>query len=637
MNHKREVFISFLHTGLILWFSFVGLNALAQRPLGTDVSNYQPANINWTTAKKNGVVFAWVKATEGVGFVNTNFAAQMSGATSAGVYVGSYHFARPSLNPNLTGSESADSEAQYYWSIAGSYVKAGGGYLVPMLDWEDPNATNGYNGLTGFTTAYISQWLNEWCDDVSNYAAAQGVIIRPLVYTGTWYSTAHSGTAQFPGLNSTVTNWPDTFAAYPTVAIAQTGNPGGNTPWPSWDIWQYGDTNWTGGDSDVYNGSFANFLQTFAVGGVNAPLFVSSPTNVTTVPGSNATFYSKASGQTLTFQWYFNGNVIPGATSSNYTVMNVQTTNAGAYTVTANNSYASIPAVATLSVLGQLTNSATSILAPSSMINWWTGDGNANDIYGVTNATPIGGVYYTNGEVGRAFYFNGAYAYMSNNAPEIAPPWTVCLWVYRQNAPGAAATILGDQTYALKLEQYNTTREVGISHSGVADYLFSPAYTVPLNKWTYLAFVATSSTVTLYVNGVQEGTVTASNFQLPRAYIGADWFTTVAGIYTDFPMASFDDLQIYNRALAGSEIASIYNSGSAGLVRAPLFIGATNLNSGQVQLNLIGQTGKPITIRSSPDLVNWSTAATVQNNTGSTNYTDSTSASQKFYQATQKY
>jgi GH25 family lysozyme M1 (1,4-beta-N-acetylmuramidase) len=637
MNLSRGVFIPFSHAGLILWLALVTTTANAQRPLGTDVSNYQPANINWTTAKKNGVVFTWVKATEGVGFVNTNFAAQMAGANSAGVYAGAYHFARPSLNPNLTGSTSADSEAAYFWSIAGSYVKAGGGYLVPMLDWEDPNATNGYRSLSGMTTAYLSQWVNEWCNDVSNDAAASGVIIRPVVYTGTWYSTARSGTAQFPGLNSTVTGWPDWFAAYPTTAIAQTGNPGGETPWSSWNIWQYGDTNWTGGDADVYNGSFASFLQTFAVGGVNAPFFVTVPTNVTVGLGSNATFYAKASGQSPTFQWYFNGNSIPGATSSNYTVFDVQLRNVGAYTVTANNSYASIPAVATLSVLGPLANPANSILDPSGLVNWWTGNGNPNDIYGVTNAVPFGGISYTNGEVGMAFYFDGSYAYMSNNASEIAPPWTVSTWVYRQNAPGASSTLLGDQTYALKLEQYNTTREVGISHSDVADYLFSPAYTIPLNKWTHLAFVATSSTVTLYANGVQEGTVSASNFELPRAYLGADWFTTLAGIYTDFLLGSVNDLQIYNRALSASEISSIYNAGSAGLVRAPLFNSVTNLNNGQIQLNVVGQTGKPITIKSSPDLINWSTAATVQNNTGATNYTDSTAAGQKFYQATQKY
>src|ERR1700744_5481300 len=98
-----------------------------------------------------------------------------------------------------------------------------------------------------------------------------------------------------------------------------------------------------------------------------------------------------------------------------------------------------------------------------------------------------------------------------------------------------------DGTYALKIEQYNGTREVGISWSENGDYLFSPAYTLPLNTWTHLAYVATSSGVTLYANGVQEGTVTVSSFELPRAYIGVDTFS---GSPSDFALGAIDELQI---------------------------------------------------------------------------------------------
>src|SRR5437016_2704330 len=110
--------------------------AMAQRPLGTDVSGHQPS-INWTTVKNAGVTFAWSKATEGTGYTNPDFTAQAAGANGVGIYIGAYHFARPSLHPNITGASSADSEAAYFWSVAGNYVKNGGGYLVPMLDWED--------------------------------------------------------------------------------------------------------------------------------------------------------------------------------------------------------------------------------------------------------------------------------------------------------------------------------------------------------------------------------------------------------------------------------------------------------------------------------------------------------------------
>ena len=634
MNSKRSIFISFFHAALVLSFSLATLTTHAQRPIGTDISGYQDEYLNWTAIKNDGVSFAWVKATEKTNYINPYFTAQLTGAASAGVYVGAYHFARPSSDPNITGAASADTEAAYFWSVAGSYVKAGGGYLVPMLDWEDPYATNGYQSLTGMTTAHMSQWVNEWCNDISNDAAAEGIIIRPVVYTGTWYSTAHSGTAQFPGLNSTVTGWPDWFAAYPVNAVAQTGNPGGETPWSSWNIWQYGDTNWSGGDSDVYNGNFQNFLATFAIGGTNAPYFTAAPTNVTVGMGSNATLSAQVSGQSLNYQWYFNGLAIPGAASSNYTIVNVQLTNAGPYTLIAGNSYGNIPSVASLSVLGPLVNAPNALLDPTNILNWWPGDGNAYDILNGTNLTPNNNLTYTNGKVGLAFRFDGSSAYLTSSAGEIAPPWTICGWIFHQRGLTPSAALAGDSTYALKIEQWSNTDEVGISQSGVADYVFSPAYTLPLNTWTHLAFVATSSGVTLYANGVQKGTVTASNFELPRAFFGVDTFS---GNPADYLIGGVDELQIYNRALSASEIASIYSAGTAGLVRAPEFTSVTNLGDGQVQLNLIGQTGKSLTFRYSTDLINWSPLGTISNPTGVTNYIDTPGSPQTFYRVRQKY
>jgi GH25 family lysozyme M1 (1,4-beta-N-acetylmuramidase) len=628
---SRKLFV-LLNGALILIISTLATSVVhAQRPVGTDVSGYQPANINWTAAKNDGDSFAWVKATEGTYYVNPNFTSQITGAAAAGVYVGAYHFARPSDDPNITGANSADSEAAYFWSVAGSYVKLGGGYLVPMLDWEDTGATNGRSGIS---ITQMSQWVNEWCTAVSNDAAGEDIIIRPVVYTGTWYSVPSSGGFGYPGLNTTVTNWPDWFAAYPLNANAQTGTPGGNTPWPSWDIWQYGDTNWTGGDSDVYNGNFQNFLQMFAVGGTNAPYFVVPPANITVALGSNATLSAQTSGQSPTFQWYFKGAAIPGATSSNYTLVDAQLADAGAYTVIASNSYASIPAVAFLSVVAPLVNAANSALDPTNMVNWWTGDGNFNDIYGITNLTPNGNVSFTNGYVGLAFRLDGSSAYMTSSGGEIAPPWTICGWVYHQRGHTASAALAGDSTYALKVEQWSNTDEVGISHSGVADYLFSPAYTVPLNTWTHLAFVANSSTVTLYANGVQKGTVSASNFELPRAFFGVDTFASVP---TDYILGSVDELQIYTNALGASQIASIYNAGTAGLVRAPEFTSVSGPANGQIQLNLIGMTGKTFVIDSSSDLVNWTFAGKVKNPTGAATYTESLTNGQTFYRALAPY
>jgi GH25 family lysozyme M1 (1,4-beta-N-acetylmuramidase) len=582
-----------------------------QRPLGTDVSGYQPS-INWTTVKNAGVVFAWTKATEWTGYVNPYFTAQESGAKGVGIYIGAYHFARPSSNPNITGANSADSEAAYFWSTAGNYVTNGGTYLVPMLDWEDTGATV----AAGFTAATMSAWVNEWCTTVSNYARAKGIIVKPVVYTGTWYSVPGS---TYPGLNSTVTGWPSWIAAYPTNPNAQTGAPSSSSPWSTWNLWQYADTNWSGGDADVFNGTLSGFIQSFVVGGTNIPSFTTSPANVTVVPGASATFSVTASGQApLSFRWYFDGTPIPGATSSNYTIASVQLANAGGYSVVVSNSYATVPSItAFLSVIAPLTNGNGAAVAPTGLVDWWPGEGNIRDIFGSYNGTPKNGFSYVTGKEGLAFHFDGSTSYVTTGAPTLAAPWTACMWVNRQNAPGTAAALMSDGTYSLKLEQYKNTRKVGVTQLSVGDYAFN--YTAPAGVWTHLAFVNNGSQTLLYANGAYIGATNA--IPLPRAYIGATYVAS-GGYIVDYMLGGVDEIMCFNRALSATEIAAIYNAGSTGFVRAPEFTGMTPVSASQFQLNLAGVTAKTITIYKSLDLETWAKLSTISNPSGSIQFTD---------------
>jgi GH25 family lysozyme M1 (1,4-beta-N-acetylmuramidase) len=594
---------------------------MAQRPLGTDVSGYQPT-INWTTVKDAGVTFAWSKATEGTGYASPDFAAQEAGARSVGIYIGAYHFARPSAHPNITGANSADSEAAYFWSVASNYVHYGGSYLVPMLDWEDSLVTNQLSAAT------MSAWVNEWCNTISNSARLNGVILRPVVYTGTWYSRPSS---TYSGLTRAVTNWPSWIAAYPANPQPQIGGPSDTFPWPGWNLWQYADTNWSGGDADVYNGNLSGFVQTFVVGGTNAPVITANPNTVILTPESSATFSVRASGQApLGFQWLFNGTVIPGATSSNYTILNAQMINAGSYVAMVSNSYASVPSRAAF--LTVLTNAPGAILAPPGLVDWWPAENTAADIVGSYHGTPANGLTYTNGWPGGAFHFDGATSYLTTGAPSIPVPWTACLWVNRQNAPGAAAALTGDSNTELKLEQYNGTRQVGFTRFGIADYNFG--YTVPQNTWVHLAFVASGTQMQLYANGLIAGTV-ATNIPLPRAYIGAGYVNS-GGTIVDYMLGSLDEILLFNRALSSSEINAIYAAGSAGLVRAPEFTGTLPLGDGQFGLNLRGITGEPFTIYSSPDLAAWTSLGTAPNPTGAVQFIDNSATNaQNFYRASQ--
>lgn len=382
--------------------------------------------------------------------------------------------------------------------------------------------------------------------------------------------------------------------------------------------------------------------------GIKTAVILAGTNSMTVMQGSNAGFAVNLPSvqENYTCQWARNQVDIPGTRAFSYTVTNAQLGDAGLYSaVLTNPNGCHLNYSVVLSVIGALTNAPNSILAPTNLVNWWAAQGNSCDIYGVTNATP-NEVYYTNGETGLSVHFNGGSSYLATEAPELSPPWTVCLWVFRQNAPGTSAALMSDAgSYILKLEQNPGTREVGITEEGVADDVFSGDYIVPQNTWTHLAFVDNGSQVQLYANGVSEGTI-AFNFPLPRALFGVDSFVNADGVgsepgykYGDYLLASLNDVLVFSNALSSAQINAIYSAGSAGLVRAPQFTGVTSLNDGRIQLNLIGQTGKPITLLSTADLLsNWSTLGVVSNPTGATNYTDSTSARpQTFYQAAQKY
>lgn len=313
---------------------FVGVGDLcAQRPLGTDVSGYQPI-IDWPATRNAGVAFAWCKATEGTTFTSSYFQSQVVNARQHGIYVGAYHFARPSSNPNITGANSADSEANFFWGVVSNYIRPGGAYLVPMLDWEDPKATNG----AGFTITQMSQWVVQWCNTVSNLAKANGVTIKPVIYTGVWFSQPSGGASGYPGLNTTVTGWPNWIAAY-NGQNPQTGGPSSSYPWSTWNLWQYADTNWSGGDSDVFKGTIHQFADLFVIGGVGLPAPNAAHRAADT--GGSVTFNSGAAGTGIKFQWRLNGTNLLNATNTALVLTNLSTSNSGYYSVVVTNTVGS--------------------------------------------------------------------------------------------------------------------------------------------------------------------------------------------------------------------------------------------------------------------------------------------------------
>ncbi len=364
------------------------------------------------------------------------------------------------------------------------------------------------------------------------------------------------------------------------------------------------------------------------------PVFTSQPQSQTAPSGSNVTFsIGAASSNAFTIQWLFNGVPISGANASNYVITNAQALNAGTYSVVLSNlAGTNLSSSAFLSVISPLTNYPGAVLAPPNLVNWWPADGNAVDIFSGLTGTPQNGFTYTAGESGLAFHFDGLRSYLLFSASNLPPPWTLCAWIYRQNALSNAAVLIADGNYAIKLEQYNQTRKVGITDLTKTDLTFN--YSVPSNTWTHLALVGVSNGITLYANGVSQGTLATNNFPLPRTYMGVQLVN--GGRLIDAMLASVDELQLFNRALSAGEVASIYSAGSAGMYRVPQFANTIQSN-GQFSTTLSGQTGKTFTIYTSTDLTNWLPLVTLPNPTGTTNYSDTsvTNGGNNFYRASQ--
>ena len=86
---------------------------------------------------------------------------------------------------------------------------------------------------------------------------------------------------------------------------------------------------------------------------VSSPAIITDPVSQSVLQGQDATFSVSAEGfQPLSYQWCFNGTNLPGATATNYTVVNAQPAHEGDYSVVVTNGAGSATsAVATLTVL----------------------------------------------------------------------------------------------------------------------------------------------------------------------------------------------------------------------------------------------------------------------------------------------
>jgi GH25 family lysozyme M1 (1,4-beta-N-acetylmuramidase) len=199
--------------------------------LGLDVSGNQ-GDVNWSAAKREGVRFAYIKATEGTYYINPNFAEQYDGAYKAGIIRGAYAFGIPDYS-------SGASQANFLVDHGGAW-SADGKTLPAVLDIEyDPYSSN---ECYWFSQSSMRSWISSF---VSQYHARTSR--WPVIYSTTdWWSTC---TGNWAGPSGNDPLW---------IARYGTSSPGGlPAGYPTYTFWQYASSGQLPGDQDVFNGSSA--------------------------------------------------------------------------------------------------------------------------------------------------------------------------------------------------------------------------------------------------------------------------------------------------------------------------------------------------------------------------------------------
>lgn len=227
---------------------------------------------------------------------------------------------------------------------------------------------------------------------------------------------------------------------------------------------------------------------------------------------------------------------------------------------------------------------------PVGMIAWYPGDGNANDIAGTHHGTLKNGATFAPGMVAQAFSLDGVDDYVE--APDSVDFTTTSLtldaWVkpvsntqpaiivskYDSSGPG--------KSWILSVKDYDGSLRFAVYGPPAGGRAIdTPGGPVLLSgQWNHIAatFDFDTQAMAIYVNGVQTPTVptpgfyntlTSINDSTTPVRIGVAVFSSASSAeFANYFNGLVDEVEIFGRALAASEIQAIYNAGSAGKCKA---------------------------------------------------------------------
>jgi lysozyme len=196
---------------------------------GIDVSDYQ-GTIDWTQVSSAGVVFAFIRVSDGLSYPDSSFSTYWKDSRAAGVIHGAYQFFEPSQDPIA--------QADMLLSAMGPMQADD---LPPVIDVEVTD---------NLDSASLSAAVQQWVDHVQ-----QAIGRAPIIYTGKYFWDDNVG--------ANMSSSPLWHAQYTSASC-----PDISQSWTGWKFWQYADQgnvngiSGTGLDMDWWNGDRAS-LQAF--------------------------------------------------------------------------------------------------------------------------------------------------------------------------------------------------------------------------------------------------------------------------------------------------------------------------------------------------------------------------------------
>ncbi|MBI2806017.1 MAG: Ig-like domain-containing protein [Planctomycetes bacterium] len=220
-------------------------------------------------------------------------------------------------------------------------------------------------------------------------------------------------------------------------------------------------------------------------------------------------------------------------------------------------------------------NNLATVASLPGLVSWWRGDGNPGDSAAANAGGLVNGTTYATGQVGQAFSFNGVNQSVDFSGRVLAPigSFAVETWI-KTTSLGAFQTIvseIGNENTAgqYQLRLSNAGRLQFFRRTGSPDQVafLTTTSSIAPNTWLHVAAVYGGGTdFRLYVNGE----LAATNFAPTATYGAAATARTRIGV-TEGGVEGFngliDEVGLYNRALSGQEVRSLYQAGTRGEAR----------------------------------------------------------------------